>query len=37
VRGVVDEADVRSGKVKIIAPDAFMEQRSPRTFSLATQ
>jgi alkyl sulfatase BDS1-like metallo-beta-lactamase superfamily hydrolase len=25
VRGVVDEADVRSGKVKIIAPDAFME------------
>jgi alkyl sulfatase BDS1-like metallo-beta-lactamase superfamily hydrolase len=24
-RGVVDEADVRSGKVKIIAPDAFME------------
>ena len=25
VRGVVDEADVRSGKVKLIAPDAFME------------
>ena len=25
VRGVVDEADVRSGKVRIIAPDAFME------------
>ena len=25
VRGVIDEADVRSGKVKIIAPDAFME------------
>jgi alkyl sulfatase BDS1-like metallo-beta-lactamase superfamily hydrolase len=25
VRGVVDEADVRSGKVKIVAPDAFME------------
>ena len=25
VRGVVDEADVRSGKVKIIAPDEFME------------
>jgi alkyl sulfatase BDS1-like metallo-beta-lactamase superfamily hydrolase len=25
VRGVVDEADVRSGKVKIIAPEGFME------------
>jgi alkyl sulfatase BDS1-like metallo-beta-lactamase superfamily hydrolase len=25
VRGVVDEADVRSGKVRIIAPDEFME------------
>lgn len=25
VRGVVDEADVRNGKVKIIAPDGFME------------
>jgi alkyl sulfatase BDS1-like metallo-beta-lactamase superfamily hydrolase len=25
VRGVVDEADVRSGKVPLIAPDAFME------------
>lgn len=25
VRGVVDEADVRSGKVKIIAPKGFME------------
>lgn len=25
VRGVVDEADVISGKVKIIAPDGFME------------
>jgi alkyl sulfatase BDS1-like metallo-beta-lactamase superfamily hydrolase len=25
VRGVVDEADVRSGKVKIIAPDGFMD------------
>lgn len=25
VRGVVDEADVRSGKVKIIAPSGFME------------
>ncbi len=25
VRGVVDEADVHSGKVKIIAPDEFME------------
>ena len=25
VRGVVDEADVRSGKVKIIAPDEFMQ------------
>lgn len=25
VRGVVDEADVRSGKVKIIAPDGFMK------------
>lgn len=25
VRGVVDEADVRSGKVKIIAPEAFMD------------
>ena len=38
VRGVVDEADVRSGKVKIIAPDGFMEQRrSPRTCSPATR
>ena len=25
VRGVIDEADVRSGKVKLIAPEAFME------------
>lgn len=25
VRGVVDEADVRSGKVKLIAPEGFME------------
>jgi alkyl sulfatase BDS1-like metallo-beta-lactamase superfamily hydrolase len=25
VRGVVDEADVRSGKVKIIAPEGFMD------------
>ena len=25
VRGVVDEADVRSGKVKVIAPDGFMD------------
>jgi alkyl sulfatase BDS1-like metallo-beta-lactamase superfamily hydrolase len=25
VRGVVDEADVASGKVKVIAPDGFME------------
>ncbi len=25
VRGVADEADVKSGKVKIIAPDGFME------------
>lgn len=25
VRGIVDEADVRSGKVKLIAPEAFME------------
>jgi alkyl sulfatase BDS1-like metallo-beta-lactamase superfamily hydrolase len=25
VRGVVDEADVRAGKVKIIAPDGFMD------------
>lgn len=25
VRGVVEEADVKSGKVKIIAPDGFME------------
>ena len=25
VRGVVDEADVRSGKVKLIAPDGFMD------------
>ncbi len=25
VRGVVDEADVRSGKVKVVAPDEFME------------
>jgi len=25
VRGLVDEADVKSGKVKIIAPDGFME------------
>ena len=25
VRGVVDEADVKAGKVKIIAPDGFME------------
>lgn len=25
VRGVVDEADVRSGKVKVIAPEGFME------------
>lgn len=25
VRGVIDEADVRSGKVKVIAPDGFME------------
>ncbi len=25
IRGVVDEADVRSGKVKLIAPDGFME------------
>ena len=25
VRGVVDEADVRSGKVQLIAPEAFME------------
>ena len=25
VRGVVDEADVKSGKVQIIAPDGFME------------
>lgn len=25
VRGVVDEADVKAGKVKIIAPDEFME------------
>ena len=25
VRGVVDETDVRSGKVKIVAPDEFME------------
>ena len=25
VRGVVDEADVKSGKVKIFAPDGFME------------
>lgn len=25
VRGVVDEKDVRSGKVKIVAPDGFME------------
>ena len=25
VRGIVDEADVRSGKVAIIAPDGFME------------
>lgn len=25
VRGVVDEADVRAGKVKVIAPDGFME------------
>ncbi len=24
-RGVIDEADVRSGKVKVIAPDGFME------------
>jgi linear primary-alkylsulfatase len=26
VRGVVDEADVRSGKVKVIAPEGFMEE-----------
>ena len=25
IRGVVDEADVRSGKVKLIAPDGFMD------------
>jgi alkyl sulfatase BDS1-like metallo-beta-lactamase superfamily hydrolase len=25
VRGVVDEADVRSGKVRVIAPDGFMD------------
>jgi alkyl sulfatase BDS1-like metallo-beta-lactamase superfamily hydrolase len=25
IRGIVDEADVRSGKVKLIAPDGFME------------
>ena len=25
VRGVVDEADVRSGKVKVIAPEGFMD------------
>ena len=25
IRGVVDEADVRSGKVKLIAPEGFME------------
>lgn len=25
VRGVVDEADVRAGKVKVIAPDGFMQ------------
>jgi len=25
VRGVVDEADVRSGKIRIIAPDGFMD------------
>ncbi len=26
VRGIVDEADVRAGKVQIIAPDGFMEE-----------
>lgn len=26
IRGVVDEADVKSGKVKIVAPDGFMEE-----------
>ena len=36
VRGVVDEADVRSGKVKIIAPEGFMETPWPRTCSPAT-
>ena len=26
VRGVVDEADVRAGRVPVIAPDGFMEE-----------
>jgi alkyl sulfatase BDS1-like metallo-beta-lactamase superfamily hydrolase len=25
VRGVIDEADVKAGKVAVIAPDGFME------------
>ncbi|WP_342779768.1 MBL fold metallo-hydrolase [Phaeobacter marinintestinus] len=37
VRGVVDEADVRAGKVEIIAPRDFMEQRSRKTFMLVTR
>ena len=37
VRGVVDEADVASGKVMVIAPEGFMEPRSPRTCSPATR
>jgi alkyl sulfatase BDS1-like metallo-beta-lactamase superfamily hydrolase len=36
VRGVVDEADVASGKVKIIAPRASSMRRFPRTSSRAT-
>jgi alkyl sulfatase BDS1-like metallo-beta-lactamase superfamily hydrolase len=30
--GVVDEADVKSGKVPIIAPVGFMEHAMPKTF-----
>ena len=36
VRGVVDEADVRAGKIPVIAPRTSWTSRSPRTFLPAT-
>lgn len=35
VRGVIDEADVKSGKVKIYAPAGFLRKPFPKTSWLA--